>query len=79
MKKNKKTTNDQICIDDISLLPGDKLYKNNELFAQVSAVSESLYMLIRKIETEEIAIPYRKEVLINQILSGKYTIETLKF
>ncbi len=66
-------------MDDINLSPGDKLYKNNELFAQISTVSENLYMIIRKKEAEEIAIPYRKEVLINQILSGKYTIESLKF
>lgn len=79
MKKHKRSTDPQICMDDICLSPGDKLYKNNELYAQVSAVSENLYMLIRKTKAEEIAIPYRKEVLINQILSGKYTIETLKF
>ena len=66
-------------MDDISLSVGDKLYKDNELYGQVNAVSENLYMLIRKTETEEIAIPFRKEVLIDMILSGKYTIETLKF
>ena len=79
MKKHRKSNDAQISMDDISLSVGDKLFMDNELYGQVSAVSENLYMLIRKTETEEIAIPFRKEVLINKILSGKYTIETLKF
>jgi hypothetical protein len=82
-RKRKKHSNDrifeQIGFNDIKLSKGDKLYKNGELYAEITGESEELYFLQKTGSSCDMASPYFKETIIESILFGRLFLEQLSF
>jgi hypothetical protein len=70
---------EQIGFTDIKLSVGDKLYKNGELYAEVTGESEELYFLQKSGSSCNLASPYFKETVIESILFGRLLLERMSF
>lgn len=79
LRRRKSKDSEQISLNDIHLKMGDIIYKDGTPYATVSSVSDNLYLLIRKTEHGDITTPYRKETLIDLILSGILTVDSLRY
>jgi len=84
MRRKRKTGSsermfEQISFDDIKLCIGDKLYKNDKLYAEVTGESEDLYFLQKPGSSCDMPTPYFKETVIENILFGGFIIEKLSF
>lgn len=79
MKRKRKVDQGQISIEDISLSIGDKIYRNSVLYAEVVDISDALYFLKKEHKQVDIPDPYKKEILVEKILEGEYTIDKVKY
>ncbi|MHB1393964.1 MAG: hypothetical protein ACYCYE_12995 [Clostridia bacterium] len=70
---------EQIGFGDLKLNIGDKLYKNGELYAEVTGESEELYFLQKSGSSCDMASPYFKDTIIESILFGRLFLERLSF
>jgi len=77
--KRKQKVGNQISIYDISLKAGDKLFKDGELYGEISGESELLYFVIKTSSIDRMPIPYQKENLRNNILMGKLSLESFNY
>ena len=77
--KRKQRMDNQISIYDISLKAGDKLFKDGELYGEISGESELLYFVIKTSSKDNMPIPYQKENLRNNILMGKLSLESFNY
>lgn len=70
---------EQICIDDISVEIGDKLYRDGVLYAEVTDISESLYFLKKPHKPDSLPDFYIKDHIVREILFGNLTLQKLTF
>ncbi len=69
----------QLSMEDIDLKVGDRLYKEEKLYAEVVGISSSLYFLDKPGSTSGIPDARMKEHLIKEILYGSYRLEQVRF
>ncbi|HWR62658.1 MAG TPA: hypothetical protein VN580_13645 [Clostridia bacterium] len=84
MKRKRKRSScekefEQINFGDIRLCIGDKLYKNGELYAEITGESKDLYFLLKSGSSCDIPSPYFKDTIIDGILFGRLFLERLRY
>jgi hypothetical protein len=84
MKRKRKRSSgekefEQISFGDIHICIGDKLYMDGKLYAEIMGESEDLYFLQKSGSSCEIASPYFKDTIIENILFGKFLLERLHY
>ena len=77
--KRRQRSEDQISIYDMVLRIGDKLYKDGFTYGEIAGESDSLYFVRKASSKDNMPIPYQKETLRNNILTGKLTLESFHY
>lgn len=77
--KRRKLNESQLSIFDIALKAGDKLFRDGELYGEITGESESLYFVMKPNSFDNTPIPYSKDNLRERILTGRLTLEEYKY
>lgn len=78
-RSKKYKESDQLCFENISLQIGDKLYKDGQLYGELSGESETLFFMKRPGKLDEIPSPYLKNQLIERVIMGTLTVQSVRF